>query len=122
MHEVWVPTAFHRRTFAESGVRPSKLHVVPEPVDVEAFNPARHAPLPLPLGARVLGPAWPHDDAGAGGSGAAGPLPFVFLSIFKWEARKVRAGVLPWRQACKRGGQELGGEGLRWARFSLCPA
>ncbi|KAL4419515.1 hypothetical protein ABPG77_002301 [Micractinium sp. CCAP 211/92] len=86
MHEVWVPTEFQRRTFAASGVRPSKLHVVPEPVDVDAFDPARHAPLPLPLGTRVFGPAWPHADAAGGGEG--GHAPFVFLSVFKWEARK----------------------------------
>lgn len=90
MHEVWVPTEFHRRTFAASGVRPSKLHVVPEPVDAAAFDPARHAPLPLPLGTRVFGPAWP--PAAAAGSSAGTEAPFVFLSIFKWETRKVGIG------------------------------
>lgn len=89
MHEVWVPTEFHRRTFAASGVRPYKLHVVPEPVDVDAFDPARHAPLPLPLGTRVFGPVWPHIDTD--GSDEGGHAPFVFLSVFKWEARKVIA-------------------------------
>ncbi len=28
MHEVWVPTEFHRRTFAASGVQPAKLQVI----------------------------------------------------------------------------------------------
>ncbi|KAL4451794.1 hypothetical protein ABPG75_007456 [Micractinium tetrahymenae] len=93
MHEVWVPTEFHRRTFAASGVQHSRLQVVPEPVDVHAFDPARHAPLPLPLGTRVFGPAWPHapapgGDGGADSSGVGGGKPFVFLSIFKWETRK----------------------------------
>jgi hypothetical protein len=84
MHEVWVPTEFHRSTFAQSGVQPSKLVVVPEAVDGRQFNPARHEPLQLPLGERVFGP-----EVSSEGK------PFVFLSIFKWEARKVN-GALGW--------------------------
>lgn len=54
MDELWLPTAFHRRVFAASGVHSSKLHVVPEPVDVDRFNPRRVRAAPLPLGRRVV--------------------------------------------------------------------
>lgn len=72
-----------------------------EPVDVDEFDPSQHEPLPLPLGSRVFGPAQgaAAGAAGAGAAAAAGEAeaaagaekeqPFVFLSIFKWEARKV---------------------------------
>lgn len=72
LDEVWVPTEFHRSSFARSGVEPAKLFVVPEPVDTAWFDPQRHEP--LPLGA-LLGAELP-------------PRAFVFLSVFKWEARK----------------------------------
>ena len=126
----------------------SLLQVVPEPVDTAFFDPTKHKTLPLPLGLRVFGPAWPHPqpagnggEAGQGGNAAAGAggaagaqaaknagaaagsqagaaagqagaakgtggaaggqagaaagqasgqEPFVFLSVFKWEARTVR--------------------------------
>jgi glycosyltransferase involved in cell wall biosynthesis len=99
MSEVWVPTDFHRDVFAASGVDPAKLVVVPEPVDTDLFDPLRHQPLPLPLDQRVFGPDWPHggmaeDDEDGGPYGVAGDGtqdPFVWLSIFKWETRKVGA-------------------------------
>lgn len=93
--------------------------MVPEPVDTAFFDPTKHKPLPLPLGLRVFGPAWPHlQTAGggaagsaaaavagqqAGGSGAAQSdggkggsqaEPFVFLAVFKWEARKASIGAV----------------------------
>ncbi|KAI3437848.1 hypothetical protein D9Q98_000294 [Chlorella vulgaris] len=92
--EVWVPTEFHRDSFAASGVDARILHVVPEPVDVHNhFDPLRHRPLPLPLDQRVFGPDWPHisqdddEDGGLYGGDESSP-PFVFLSVFKWETRK----------------------------------
>eukprot|EP00041_Stephanoeca_diplocostata_P020146 m.444340 g.444340 ORF g.444340 m.444340 type:complete len:277 (+) comp21489_c0_seq11:206-1036(+) len=39
MDEIWVPTEFHRQTFAAAGVLPTKLVVIPEPVDVDRFTP-----------------------------------------------------------------------------------
>jgi glycosyltransferase involved in cell wall biosynthesis len=103
MDEVWVPTEFHRQVFAASGVEARKLVVVPEPVDVVSFDPGAHAPLALPIGVRVLGREWARqafeqpEAAAAGGGGGGGrggdtqagvSVPFVFLSIFKWEERK----------------------------------
>ncbi|MFC5401652.1 glycosyltransferase [Cohnella soli] len=41
MDEIWVPTAFNYASFAASGVHPSKLKVVPYPIDVSRFYPGR---------------------------------------------------------------------------------
>ncbi|GJP65463.1 hypothetical protein CLOP_g22336 [Closterium sp. NIES-67] len=59
MHQVWVPSAFHRHSFAASGVHPSKLRVLPQPVDVHAFHPPPLSPAlrpSLPPAHLVLGP------------------------------------------------------------------
>ena len=63
--EVWLPSEFNRKTFADAGVEPGRLFVMPQPLDTQLFDPERTAPLPLPF------------DSG-----------FVFLSVFKWEQRK----------------------------------
>ena len=65
MDEVWVPSLFNVETFANSGVEPSKLVVMPGAVDSEFFDPARHTVYPLPNRAS-----------------------FNFLSIFEWSSRK----------------------------------
>ncbi|ELR11314.1 glycosyltransferase, group 1 domain containing protein [Acanthamoeba castellanii str. Neff] len=70
MSEIWVPTDFHASSFAKSGVNPDKLVVIPESVDVDAFNPDTSLPLE-----RLPGYPETQDH-------------FKFLSIFKWEARK----------------------------------
>ncbi|GAQ90803.1 UDP-glycosyltransferase superfamily protein [Klebsormidium nitens] len=82
MDEVWVPTDFHVTTFAASGVDPAKIVKMVEPVDVDFFSPQHadgtpRAALLLPVGKRILGPRYEALDR-----------PFVFLSVFKWEARK----------------------------------
>ena len=50
MDEIWVPTAFHRDTFAAAGVPAEKLVVVGEPVDTGFFDPDKHTPLAMPTG------------------------------------------------------------------------
>jgi glycosyltransferase involved in cell wall biosynthesis len=65
-HEVWVPSGFNLRTFADAGVDPGLLHVVPYPVDARVFRP---------------GPGGP-----AAGGAADGP--FTFMSVFEWTWRK----------------------------------
>lgn len=96
------------------------MQVVPEPVDTAFFDPTKHKPLPLPLGLRVFGPAWPHSQAAEsrtaagsvaaavagqqaggsraaqadGGKGGGQAEPFVFLAVFKWEARKASIGAI----------------------------
>jgi glycosyltransferase involved in cell wall biosynthesis len=66
MDEVWVPTEFHKRIFAQGGVDPSKLFVLGEPVDTDLFNPDAVEPLSV---------ISPNDTV-------------RFLSVFKWEYRK----------------------------------
>jgi len=63
--EIWVPSHFNVETFASSGVRRELLRVMPEPMDIERYDPAFVKPLQLPI------------KAG-----------FTFLSVGKWEARK----------------------------------
>jgi glycosyltransferase involved in cell wall biosynthesis len=64
MDEVWVPSKFCLETFAESGVKPEKLHRIPHGVDAARFGPEV---VPLEV------------------QGARG---FVFLSVFDWVWRK----------------------------------
>ncbi|MCX7915151.1 MAG: glycosyltransferase, partial [Verrucomicrobiae bacterium] len=65
MDEIWVPSRSNVETFTRAGVEPDLLHVIPEAVDHEVFDPARHDPLPLPNRAA-----------------------FNFLAIFEWSSRK----------------------------------
>ncbi len=60
--EVWVPSEFNRRTFAEQGVDPRKIHVVPAGIDAHPYQSAPPRPLP--------------------GNG------YTFLSVFQWIERK----------------------------------
>ncbi|KAL6077689.1 Glycosyl transferase family 1 protein-like, variant 2 [Balamuthia mandrillaris] len=83
MDEIWVPTEFHRRTFAANGVKPEKLHVLPQSVNSTFFDPAKAErddgkldELLLP--AASFGAAWKDVDRSA----------FRFFSSFKWERRK----------------------------------
>lgn len=81
MDTVWVPTGFHVSTFVASGVEPSKVVKVVQPVDVEFFDPAKYKPLVL-AGRPVLGSRPGNSNVGSRGR------VFVFLSVFKWELRK----------------------------------
>jgi glycosyltransferase involved in cell wall biosynthesis len=47
MDEIWVPTAHNREAFAASGVDPDRLHVIPEPFELDRLDPDA-APLGLP--------------------------------------------------------------------------
>ena len=62
VREVWVPSRFNKRTFAQGGVNPDRIHVVPYPVDTERLRPG---PRERPPG-----------------------TPVTFLSIFEWTWRK----------------------------------
>ncbi|CAL0321211.1 unnamed protein product [Lupinus luteus] len=76
MDYVWVPTEFHVSTFVESGVDPSKVVKIVQPIDVKFFDPDKYKPLDLASRAKlVLGSSIVNKS-------------FVFLSIFKWEYRK----------------------------------
>ncbi|WIA14538.1 hypothetical protein OEZ85_003055 [Tetradesmus obliquus] len=97
MDEVWVPTLFNKETFTKAGVDPAKIRVVPEAIDTDLWDPARYSPANLTrLGlVQATGPpAGPNaslPDAAMlrGKLPASGQKkPYVFLAVFKWEARK----------------------------------
>ncbi|GMG99496.1 hypothetical protein Nepgr_001336 [Nepenthes gracilis] len=81
MDFIWVPTQFHVSTFTQSGVDPSKVVKVVQPVDVDFFDPLNYEPLDLrSVRKLVLGkPRY---------SKSVPNREFVFLSVFKWEYRK----------------------------------
>lgn len=41
MDEIWVPSRFNYETFSRSGVNPSKLKIVPYPIDVTKYYPGK---------------------------------------------------------------------------------
>lgn len=65
--EIWVPSHFNYRTFSEFGVDPSKLQVVPYPIDINRFYPGR------PYNKVVFSPPLRH---------------FSFLYVFGFDFRK----------------------------------
>lgn len=79
MDFVWVPTDFHVNAFKASGVDPTKLRKIVQPVDLDFFNPHKVESLDLAsIGSRlVLG----FDKMNL-------KEHFVYLSVFKWEYRK----------------------------------
>ncbi|XP_030488591.2 uncharacterized protein LOC115705396 [Cannabis sativa] len=78
MDYVWVPTEFHVSTFIESGVDPSKVVKIVQPIDVKFFDPLAYKPLNLDsTGHLVLGARTNSLNS-----------KFVLLSVFKWEYRK----------------------------------
>ena len=80
MDYVWVPTDFHVSTFIQSGVDPSKVVKIIQPIDVKFFDPLKYKPLDLSsIGKLVLGTATRNLNS---------KKEFMFLSIFKWEYRK----------------------------------
>jgi|TARA_Y100000034_G_scaffold11008_1_gene11568 glycosyltransferase involved in cell wall biosynthesis len=64
--EVWVPSTFNKKTFADSGVEKDKIQVMPLGVDTEHFKPGAE-----PIKINNI-----NDDT------------FVFLSVFQWSIRK----------------------------------
>lgn len=64
MDEIWLPTEFNSRVFAEAGVSPNKIKVLPSGVNTSQFRPGLE---PLPI---------------------AGKHGFNFLSVFEWTHRK----------------------------------
>lgn len=70
MDEIWVPSAWVAKQFVAAGVPQDMLHVIPEPTDASLFNP------------RII------DKELSLLPGSANEI-FGFLSVFKWEERKV---------------------------------
>jgi hypothetical protein len=76
------PSTNHQRqveAFASSGVDRSKLVVMPEALDVHHYDPSDLVTKPLPLAGTCLDGLALDDPK----------RPFVFLSVFKMEDRKV---------------------------------
>ncbi|KAL4182878.1 hypothetical protein AMTRI_Chr11g95360 [Amborella trichopoda] len=85
MNSIWVPTDFHISTFLKSGVNPTKIRKIIQPVDVDFFNPEKWKPQKIQtLGRLVLGRPNSQKSSELLPSNAD----FVFLSVFKWEFRK----------------------------------
>eukprot|EP01080_Neovahlkampfia_damariscottae_P006696 gene6696-10861_t len=63
--EIWVPSKFLVNAFINSGISASKVKWMPEPIDVNFYNPKTVKPLNI--------------------KGLSG---YNFLSVFKWEPRK----------------------------------
>ncbi|KAH7279822.1 hypothetical protein KP509_37G038700 [Ceratopteris richardii] len=82
MEEVWVPSDFNMKTFADSGVDPSKLVKVVQSVDVSFFSPHDVEAFPLPETGQVFALEKEESDR------TSIIDHFIFLSIFKWEYRK----------------------------------
>ena len=80
--EYWVPTEYHVQKFKEAGIPPDKLLVVPAPVDTVFFDPHEVSAEDI-KGWRASAAV-----AAAATTGAEKDQPFVFCSVFKWEARK----------------------------------
>eukprot|EP01102_Stenamoeba_stenopodia_P019141 TRINITY_DN7136_c0_g1_i1.p1 TRINITY_DN7136_c0_g1~~TRINITY_DN7136_c0_g1_i1.p1 ORF type:complete len:616 (+),score=149.02 TRINITY_DN7136_c0_g1_i1:36-1883(+) len=86
MDEIWVPSHFHIETFRKSGVAQSKLFVIPEPVDLDLFNPHQSKPLTDQQLNSIISERWnPRTEAT---STTGEEKEFRFLSVFKWEKRK----------------------------------
>lgn len=64
MDEIWVPSRFNRETFAQAGVDPERIQVVPCGIDLSCWDPAAR-PLEIP-----------------------GRRRFVLLAVFEWTMRK----------------------------------
>ena len=81
MDEVWVPSSFNKRTFQEGGTASNKVKVIGEPVNINFFNRDRVS-VPFDL------PGLEHQDGSENSAAHHRSTATIFLSIFKWEARK----------------------------------
>lgn len=88
--EVWVPSRFNALTFAQAGVTPDRLQVLPEPVDTALFSPesASLAASTVDLGMRPQRLHHPIVSLLPELTSLVTPKTTVYLSVFKWETRK----------------------------------
>lgn len=81
-----------------AGVDPDKIRIVPEGIDTTFWDPAKHKPINISKldlqqatgptakpNVRLPGSRGP---SSLNGTQAASSKPYIFLSVFKWEARK----------------------------------
>ena len=88
--EVWVPSRFNALTFAQAGVAPERLQVLPEPVDTALFSPdsALLAVSTAGMGLRRLKTRHPIVSLLPELATVVTSKTTVYLSVFKWETRK----------------------------------
>ena len=79
--EVWVPTRFSRYIFEKEGFDPSRLVVIPEPIDVHYFDPSAAAPAILPQALHAAHWAHAGNREGADALMAGGEPPLSHQSI-----------------------------------------
>lgn len=65
LNEVWVPSQWHKTLLSQQGKPGAMVHVVPEALDADMFDPALWQPLSLP-----------------------GRRRYAFVAVFKLEDRK----------------------------------
>mgnify|MGYP001589612273 CR=1 FL=1 len=95
-NEVWVPSQWQADIFREQGVPAAKLTVMPEPIDVNAYDPARYLPMEgreidqLPEQRCLFGkhPRRPPSSVPKNKVNKGQTTTTRFLSHFKWEPRK----------------------------------
>eukprot|EP01060_Flectonema_neradi_P013813 TRINITY_DN20533_c0_g1_i2.p1 TRINITY_DN20533_c0_g1~~TRINITY_DN20533_c0_g1_i2.p1 ORF type:complete len:1030 (+),score=153.66 TRINITY_DN20533_c0_g1_i2:76-3165(+) len=80
VNEIWVPSNFVRNAFIDSGIKASKLVVMPEGIDCKFYDPDAAGYLQLPSN------IWAQYNSNDTLRHLRGR--HVFLSIFKWEPRK----------------------------------
>ncbi len=81
--EIWVPAEWVRRMFISNGVKPDKLVIIPESVDVYFFDPTVSNKYPLPPNEGDGFRTWCNHDFAP-----EQRQHYKFFSNFKWEARK----------------------------------
>ena len=86
--EIWVPSKFVFDSFLKSGVT-TRMEIIPEPIDVDTFDPRRVVGIELPPAGRYR---YKCNRQPANGSNIFGQKrsssSFNFFSDFKWEPRK----------------------------------
>jgi len=88
--EVWVPSRFNALTFAQAGIAPERLKVLPEPVDTALFSPdsAALAASTAGMASRQIRIHHPIVSLLPELATLTNPKTTVYLSVFKWETRK----------------------------------
>jgi len=87
VNELWVPCEFVRDVFVRAGIPASKLTIIPEAIDTDAFDPSLYESVSFPLTSETLGAEtvfWCNKNVTAASAGTR----FKFFSSFKWEPRK----------------------------------
>lgn len=91
--EIWLPSLFSKAAFVKAGFDPATLHIVPEAIDTNLFNPAVIAPPPLRFARLLARPSSPPVKRflAVGKVFSSFLVSFILtltIIIIKWEPRK----------------------------------